>query len=165
MAADRAASMLGRVHYAPKAELGGRSAFRLWLPCLPCPAPASRSSAHHPATRAAITLELGPDASKATQRPIIIDREPHTLSSWSPGSALAHTQRSCLTAPSWFSGLSNIRQCGDDVLRMLVTGGPPVRGGGGMPQRIRVISVPVSVLRITGPGRRRTSARDCRHSG
>jgi hypothetical protein len=24
------------------------------------------------------------------------------------------------------------RLCGDDVLRMLVTGGPPVRGGGGM---------------------------------
>lgn len=32
------------------------------------------------------------------------------------------------------------RQWGDDVLRMLVTGGPPVRGGGGMPQRIMVNS-------------------------
>jgi len=51
-----------------------------------------------------------------------------------------------------FSGLSQPRQCGDDVLRMLVTGGPPVRGGGGMPQRIKVISVPLSVLRITGAG-------------
>jgi hypothetical protein len=51
-----------------------------------------------------------------------------------------------------FSGLSQPRQCGDDVLRMLVTGGPPVRGGGGMPQRIRVISVPAPVLRITGAG-------------
>src|SRR5712671_2518911 len=30
-----------------------------------------------------------------------------------------------------FSGLSQPRQCGDDVLRMLVTGGPPARGGGG----------------------------------
>jgi len=37
------------------------------------------------------------------------------------------------------------RQCGDDVLRMLVTGGPPVRGGG-MPQRIVTISKPESVL-------------------
>jgi len=27
----------------------------------------------------------------------------------------------------------------DDILRMLVTGGPPVRGGGGMPQRIVTI--------------------------
>src|SRR5258707_8085278 len=39
-----------------------------------------------------------------------------------------------------FSGLSQLRQCGDEVLRMLVTGGPPVRGGGGMPQRIIVSS-------------------------
>src|SRR6478736_5892541 len=30
------------------------------------------------------------------------------------------------------SGLSQPRQCGDDLLRMLVTGGPPVRGGGGL---------------------------------
>ena len=51
-----------------------------------------------------------------------------------------------------FSGFSQARQCGDDVLRMLVTGGPPVRGGGGMPQRISVISVPASVLWITGAG-------------
>jgi hypothetical protein len=33
-----------------------------------------------------------------------------------------------------------MRQCGEDVLRMLVTGAPPVRGGGGMPQRISTIS-------------------------
>jgi hypothetical protein len=32
-----------------------------------------------------------------------------------------------------FSGLSHMRQCGDHVLRMLVAGGPPVRGGGGTP--------------------------------
>ena len=35
-----------------------------------------------------------------------------------------------------FSGFSQPRRCGDDVLRMLVTRGPPVRGGGGMPHRI-----------------------------
>ena len=51
-----------------------------------------------------------------------------------------------------FSGLSHPRQCGDDVLRMLVTGGPRVRGGGGMPQRIVTISVPDWVLRMTGAG-------------
>ena len=51
-----------------------------------------------------------------------------------------------------FSGLSQPRQCGDDVLRMLVTGGPSNFGGGGMPQRMRAISVPASVLRITGAG-------------
>src|ERR1700693_5673525 len=38
------------------------------------------------------------------------------------------------------SGFSQPRQCGDEVLRMLVTGGPPVRGGGGMPHRIMVSS-------------------------
>jgi hypothetical protein len=35
---------------------------------------------------------------------------------------------------------------------MLVTGGPPVRSGGGMPHRIIAISVPLSVLQITGAG-------------
>jgi hypothetical protein len=30
--------------------------------------------------------------------------------------------------------------------------GPPVRGGGGMPQRMVANSVPLSVLRITGAG-------------
>src|SRR5260370_1448473 len=37
-----------------------------------------------------------------------------------------------------FSGFNQPRQWGEVVLRMLVTGGPPVRGGGGMPQRIMV---------------------------
>jgi hypothetical protein len=44
-----------------------------------------------------------------------------------------------------------MRQRGDDVLRIFVTGGPPVRGGGGTPQRIVTNSVPASV-RITGAG-------------
>jgi hypothetical protein len=35
---------------------------------------------------------------------------------------------------------------------MLVTGGPPNFGGGGMPQRINVISRSVPALRITGAG-------------
>jgi hypothetical protein len=41
-----------------------------------------------------------------------------------------------------------MRQCGEVVLRMLVTGGPPVRGGGGM----RSASSPVAALRMTGAG-------------
>jgi hypothetical protein len=46
---------------------------------------------------------------------------------------------------------SQPRQCGDDVVRMLVTGGPPNLGGGGViPQRIVDNSVPCSVLRTTG---------------
>jgi hypothetical protein len=51
-----------------------------------------------------------------------------------------------------FSALSHARQCGDDVLRMLVTGYPPARGGGGMPQRIIVISSSPPELRTTGAG-------------
>jgi hypothetical protein len=34
------------------------------------------------------------------------------------------------------SGFNQPRQCGEDVFRILVTGGPPNLGGGGMPQRI-----------------------------
>jgi hypothetical protein len=50
------------------------------------------------------------------------------------------------------SGLSHARQCGDEVLRMFVTGGPPVRGGGGMPQRISTISRSPAASRMTGAG-------------
>src|ERR1700760_2591173 len=48
-----------------------------------------------------------------------------------------------------FSGFSQPRQCGDDVFLMLVTGGPPARGGGGMPQRIIVSSRSEPALRTT----------------
>jgi len=37
------------------------------------------------------------------------------------------------------SGFSHARQCGDKVLRILVTGGPPNFGGGGMPHLIKVV--------------------------
>src|SRR5260370_39239124 len=39
-----------------------------------------------------------------------------------------------------FSGFSQPRQCGEDVLRMLVTGGAPLRGGGGRPPLLRASS-------------------------
>jgi hypothetical protein len=52
-----------------------------------------------------------------------------------------------------FSGFSQPRQCGEAVLRMLVTGAPPARGGGGMPQRIIESSRPASVSRSTGAGK------------
>ena len=51
-----------------------------------------------------------------------------------------------------FSGFSQPRQCGEEVFRMLVTGGPPVRDGCGMPQRIKTSSRSAPVLRITGAG-------------
>jgi hypothetical protein len=49
-----------------------------------------------------------------------------------------------------FSGFSQPRQCGDDVLRMLVTGGPPVFSGGGIPRRIKTISRSLPAFRATG---------------
>src|ERR1700740_1601202 len=51
-----------------------------------------------------------------------------------------------------FSGLSQARQCGDDVFLMFVTGYPPARGGGGIPQRIIPISRSPPSLRTTGAG-------------
>jgi len=54
-----------------------------------------------------------------------------------------------------FSGFGQPRQCGDDVLRMLVTGGPPVRGGGGILQRIRVNTRSVPANSLHGRGRDR----------
>src|SRR5258708_19093243 len=50
------------------------------------------------------------------------------------------------------SGFSQPRQCGDVVLRILVTGNPPARGGGGMPQRIMVISRSSAAYLTTGAG-------------
>jgi hypothetical protein len=64
---------------------------------------------------------------------------------------------SCLGRPftgirHLFSGFSQPRQGGEEVLRMLVTGGPPNFGGGGMPQRIIVSSRSAPALRTTGAG-------------
>jgi hypothetical protein len=39
------------------------------------------------------------------------------------------------------SGFSQPRQCGDDVLRIFVTGAPPSFGGGGIPHRIMVSQI------------------------
>ena len=41
---------------------------------------------------------------------------------------------------------------GEEVLRMFVTGGPAVRDGGGIPQRIIAISRSAPALRTTGAG-------------
>src|SRR6266849_5389782 len=50
------------------------------------------------------------------------------------------------------SGFSQLRQWGDVVLRIFVTGKPPARGGGGMPQRFMIISRSALTLRTTGAG-------------
>jgi hypothetical protein len=51
-----------------------------------------------------------------------------------------------------FSGFSQPRQCGEEVLRMLVTGAPPNFGDGGIPQRIMVSSRSAPALRTIGAG-------------
>jgi len=83
---------------------------------------------------AAITFELGPGSGEGEQ-----------------GSG-AYSAKLLAGTRQRFSGLSHIRQCGDVVLRMFVTGGPGVRSGGDMPQRIITISRSAPVLRTTGAG-------------
>src|SRR6266436_1235222 len=52
-----------------------------------------------------------------------------------------------------FSGFNQPRQWGEVVLRILVTGAWPARGGGGIPQRIMVSSRSAPALRTTGAGK------------
>jgi hypothetical protein len=48
--------------------------------------------------------------------------------------------------------MSHMRQCGEDMLRMFVTGGPPVLGGGGMPISSAPSRASPPLLRTTGAG-------------
>jgi hypothetical protein len=67
-----------------------------------------------------------------------------------------------------FSGFSQLRQCSEEVLRMLVTGGPLNFGGRGMPQRIMVSSRSAPALRTQVPDSRGTRpawAAGCRRNG
>jgi hypothetical protein len=56
------------------------------------------------------------------------------------------------------AGLSYPRQCGDNRLRILVTGGPP-NFGGGMPKRILISSL---LQALPDPETRRACSVDCR---
>src|SRR6267378_5928446 len=87
---------------------------------------------------ATVALELGPEPAEREQRPIIIEREPDDIL-FGFGSG-AYSAKLLAGTRHRFSGLSQARQCGEEVLRMLVTGKPPARGGGGMPQRIVISS-------------------------
>jgi hypothetical protein len=66
--------------------------------------------------------------------------------------ALVRIRRSYWLAQGIDSRFNQPRQCGEAVLRIFVTGGPPNFGGGGMPHRIIIISRKVSSLRTTGAG-------------
>ena len=58
----------------------------------------------------------------------------------------AHSAKLLPGTKQRLSGVSHMRQCGEVVVRMFVTGGPPVRGGGSMPQCIMVSSRPTLVF-------------------
>jgi hypothetical protein len=82
--------------------------------------------------------------------PGVVEREPdHVLPGFGSG---AYSAKLFAGTKQRFSGFSQPRQWGDDVLRMLVTGSPPDLGGGGMPQRISSISSASPALRTTGAG-------------
>jgi hypothetical protein len=85
---------------------------------------------------ATVAPEFGPDAIERRERSVIVERDQTTsfFSVFGFGSG-AYSAKLLAGTRQRFSGLSQPRQCGDDVLWMLVTGGPPIRGGGGMPQR------------------------------
>ena len=72
---------------------------------------------------AAIIFGLSPDARR---RPVLVQREPHTdfflVSGFGSG---AYSAKLLAGTRQRFPGLSHMRQCGDDVLQLLVTGGPP----------------------------------------
>jgi hypothetical protein len=97
-------------------------------------------------------FELGPDTREGKQRPIIVQGEPDDvllglgIRFWGVFRKTVGRTRHRLP------GFSQQRQCDDDVLRILVTGGPPLRGGVGIPQRIVVSSRSASTLRTTGAG-------------
>lgn len=97
--------------------------------------------------RAAVPFELCSDSREGKQRPVLFQRKPGL---WI---GLRRILREAVGGTKHrFSGLSHIRQCGEEVLRMFVTGGPPVRGGDGIPHRIIAVSRPCPASRITGAG-------------
>jgi hypothetical protein len=92
---------------------------------------------------AAIAIERRPDAAKAVRGRSSLNANQTTsfffVSGFGSG---AYSAKLLNGTRQRFSGFNQPRQWGDDGLRMLVTGGPPVRGGGGIPHRIIANSVP-----------------------
>jgi hypothetical protein len=76
--------------------------------------------------RAAVSFELNPDAGEAEQRPAVVEREPNNVLLLVSGFGLGpYSAKLFAGTRQRFSGFNQPRQCGDDVLRILVTGGPP----------------------------------------
>jgi hypothetical protein len=119
---------------------------------------------------ATVAFELSPDAAKGCQRPTIVESEPDDVRFLSLGVRLGSVFGKAVLAGTRqrFSGLSQPRQCGDDVLRMLVTGGPPVLGGAGCPSAskpVRARNRYSALLVSDSPETRPASTVGYRHTG
>jgi hypothetical protein len=102
---------------------------------------------------AAGALELCPDPGEGSQRSLVVQGKPDDVLFLRLWIGLGSVFRKIVEwARHRFSGFIQARQFGDDVLRMFVTGGPPILDGGGIPRRIMVKSRSASVLRTTGAG-------------
>jgi len=99
---------------------------------------------------AAVALVLGPDTGEGRERSIIIEPEPDDVFLFGLGVRLWRVFREAVERNK--TTIFRLEPGGENVLGMFVTGGPPVRGGGGMPQRIIVISRSPPELRTTGAG-------------
>jgi hypothetical protein len=115
---------------------------------------------------AAVAFEFGPDSGEGEQGPVVIRGKLHDILLARRGIGLRRIFGEAIGGTRQrLAGFSQPLQCGDVVLRILVTGGPPVRGGGGMPQRIITISRSAPALRTTGAASRETRPaclEDCR---
>jgi hypothetical protein len=88
---------------------------------------------------APITPEFDPDTREGCQRPTMLSANQTTslflVSGFGSG---VYSAKLLNGTRHQFSGFSRPRQCGEEVFRMLVTGGPPNLGDGGIPALIFV---------------------------
>lgn len=102
---------------------------------------------------AAITVERRLYPGKGEQGSLIIEREPHLVLLFGLlvrlGRVFGEAVRRHEAAMLWCQPDAPVDEV---VLRILLTGGPPIFGSGGMPQRIVTSSVTLSVLHMTGAG-------------
>ena len=106
-----------------------------------------------PPFRTTIALEFRPDAREAGERPIVIDGEPDHVFFLGFGVRLRRIfSKAVERHEATVFRLQPSAPMRDDVLRIFVTGGPPVRSGGGMAQRIKTSSRSWPAFRMTGAG-------------
>ena len=102
---------------------------------------------------ATAAVERGPDAGEGEQRPILIERELNNIFLFSLGVGLRRVFGEAVgrhqAAVLWLQPAAPMRR---RRVADLENGAPPMRDGGGMPQRMVTSSMPAAVFRITGAG-------------